>query len=76
MFSLSDKYPSIFACGSIGLLLVGLLFVVETYIIPLQDRKVIKNKTLPSNFLAARFCFYPYEVLLLLFWNTGKRLPE
>ena len=34
LFNISDKYPSVFNLGFIGLLLVGILFMVFAYVIP------------------------------------------
>ncbi|MGL5086180.1 MAG: YeeE/YedE thiosulfate transporter family protein, partial [Clostridium sp.] len=36
LFNISDKYPSVFNVGFIGLLVVGILFMVGAYFIPKQ----------------------------------------
>lgn len=39
LFHISDQYPSVFNIGVGGLLVVGLLFMVVAYVIPLKGRK-------------------------------------
>lgn len=39
LFHISDKFPSIFSIGSVGLLISGILFMVAAYFIPLRGRK-------------------------------------
>lgn len=39
LFAISDQYSSVFHVGSIGLLCVGVLFMLGAYVIPLKGRK-------------------------------------
>lgn len=38
LFSISSKYPSVFKTGFLGLLIVGILFMVFSYVIPMKIR--------------------------------------
>lgn len=39
LFNLSDKFPSVFSIGYIGLLITGMLFMTAAYFIPLRGRE-------------------------------------
>lgn len=39
LFHLSDKFPSVFSIGALGLFIVGIVFMIVAYVIPLEGRK-------------------------------------
>ena len=39
LFNLSDKFPSVFNIGYVGLLIVGIIFMIVAYLIPLKGRQ-------------------------------------